>query len=54
MPLLSAVYFFITFILYLLFGISTITVSCLFSGIILSIINLIEDEMMAFRKDHNG
>ncbi|MBU8730910.1 hypothetical protein AADC60_23535 [Cytobacillus pseudoceanisediminis] len=46
--------FFITFILYLLFGISTITVACLFSGIILSIINLIEDEMMAFRKDHNG
>ncbi|WP_264740771.1 hypothetical protein [Cytobacillus firmus] len=46
--------FFSTCILYLLFGISTITVACLFSGIILSIINLIEDELKAFRQNHNG
>ncbi|KON86421.1 hypothetical protein AF332_06020 [Sporosarcina globispora] len=46
--------FFSTCILYFLFGLSTITVSCLFSGIILSIINLIEDEMKPFRQDHNG
>ncbi|KAF0815726.1 MULTISPECIES: hypothetical protein [unclassified Cytobacillus] len=42
--------FFSTCILYLLFGLSNITAASLFSGIILSIINLIEDEMMEFRK----
>ncbi|KAF0823450.1 hypothetical protein ACOSZF_09180 [Cytobacillus firmus] len=46
--------FFSTYFLYLLFGISTITAACLFSGITLSIINLIEDEMKAFRQEHNG
>ncbi|GAA2702918.1 hypothetical protein [Cytobacillus oceanisediminis] len=46
--------FFSTLITYLLFGFSTITVSCLFSGVILSIINLIEDEMKQYGPDRNS
>ncbi|MBT2687498.1 hypothetical protein J7I93_04800 [Bacillus sp. ISL-47] len=46
--------FFSTMITYLLFGLSTLTVACLLSGVILSIINLIEDEMKQYGPDRNG
>ncbi|WP_034262939.1 hypothetical protein [Bacillus sp. J33] len=40
-----------TLIMYLLFGFSTITVACLFSGVILSVINLVEDEMKRYSRN---